>query len=178
MPAAFQELAQLPAASVHLVPGRPLWSDPGGQRPFRLREGERRLGGKRVIFRETRRRHPRRIGEPVGLHVQVPVDEGVAPLGRVRRVHRDDHVLDPAHRAGILPTHGRGLRPLLRLPRLVEDQDPAVGAEVPGQERAHHVSRGVLLPADAFEQVVQAIRSVQADCLRDRPAVARNARHQ
>ena len=69
-------------------------------------------------------------------------------------------------------------RALLRLTGLVEDQDPAVGAEVPGQERAHRIARSVLVPAGAIEQVVQAVGPIQADCLRDRPAVSRDLRHQ
>jgi hypothetical protein len=131
-----------------------------------------------VIRGEARRRHPRRIGEPVALNVEIPVDQGVAVLGRVRRVHRDDHVLDPAHRARILPADRRGGRALLRLPRLIEDQDPAFGAEVAGEEGAHRIPRRVLVQRGALEQVVQAVRPRQAHCLRDRPAVARDLRHQ
>lgn len=67
--------------------------------------------------------------------------------------------------------------PFFACPVSSKIRPPPVGAEVPGQERAHDVSHGVLLPAGAFEQVVQAIRPVQADCLCDRPGVTRNARH-
>ena len=45
---------------------------------------------------------------------------------------------------------------------------------MPGGEGA----RRVLIPARAPEQVVQAERPVQAGCLRDRPTVARDLRHQ
>ena len=63
----------------------------------------------------------------------------------------------------MLPARCRGGRALLRLTGLVEDQDPAVGAEVPGQERAHRSARSVLVPAGAIEQVVQAVGPIQAD---------------
>ncbi|HWG63132.1 MAG TPA: hypothetical protein VG253_15640 [Streptosporangiaceae bacterium] len=71
---------------------------------------------------------------------------------------RDNHVLDPAHRAGVLPACGRSGRALLRLPRLVEDQNPAVGAEVPGEEGAHRIPRRVLIPRGPLKQVVQTVR--------------------
>ncbi len=51
-------------------------------------------------------------------------------------------------------------------------------AEVPGQERAHHIARSALVPAGAIEQVVQAAGPIQAGCLCDRPAVSRDLRHQ
>jgi tetratricopeptide repeat protein len=75
----------------------------------------------------------------------------------------------------MMPTGCRGDRALLHLTGLAGGQDPAV---VPGQERAHRIARGVLVPAGAIGQVVQASGPIQAGCLRDRPAVSRDLRHQ
>jgi hypothetical protein len=68
--------------------------------------------------------------------------------------------------------------PFFACPVSSKIRNPAVGAEVPGEEGSHRIPRRVLVPAGAFEQVVQTVGPIQADRRRDRPAVARDLRHQ
>jgi hypothetical protein len=96
--AGFEHLAQFAAAPVDLVARGPGRGEPGVQGAFSLRLGELGLGGECVIDGEPGPRHPLTIGEPLLLHVQLPVDQGVALRRGVGRIDRNDGVLDAPRR--------------------------------------------------------------------------------
>jgi hypothetical protein len=79
----------------------------------------------------------------------------------VGRVHRDDRVLDPPGRAGVLPPDpgpGRA-RALLQIPGLIEDQHPAA-AQVTGDEGAHVIAHGVLVPHSAGQKMPEPVGAI------------------
>jgi hypothetical protein len=79
------------------------------------------LGGERVVRRKARRRHPRQVLEPVVPDVKVAVDHGVAAyVVYTATITFSTRPIVPEY----CPARSRRHHPLLRLPRLVKDQDP------------------------------------------------------
>jgi hypothetical protein len=95
----------------------------------------------------------------------------VPTTGCVGQEHRDQGVLDPTRRAGVLALHPDAVSAFLQVTGLVDHQHRARVAERVDDVAAHVVADRVSVPRRTAEQMLQPIGRGITTMLGDRPAV-------
>jgi len=108
--------------------------------------GQRGFGGELDIIGNTSTHAPGPILGPGLRQVEPRVDQGVAPWGGIRQIHRHLGVLNPPSRAGVLSLHTDGRDTLLQIPGLVNDQHSIRIGERRAHIIAHICGHRVVIP--------------------------------
>ena len=182
LPACFQELPQLRAAAVDLIPADEVEPQPVAIGAGEDVDGQLPLRPEPQIQRQACDQRLHRVPDVLSRDpLARPGQRVPGLLPHVGQVHRVDAVRNPARAAHVLPFHPRGQGSLLLLARLVQrahGHPPAPGAAgrsvQPGHritpDRAHHRR---LVPRRPVQQPLHPGRRPVARLLGDRPPVPR-----
>ena len=159
------------APAVNLVGGHPPGWQPKVAGPLQEHGSQLRLGGETQLAGDMRQLPALIVAGPVPCEVQRAVNQRVAALGGVGEVDGDLAQTDPAQRTGILPRGARRVRGRLLIPRLVHHQHRLIAGEFRDRPAGQAITRGVVVPHRAGQEVLQPVRTRVPQRPGERPAV-------
>ena len=158
------------APAVNLVGGHPPGRQPKVAGPLQQHGSQLRPGSETQLAGHMRQLTALIVACPVPRQVQSAVNQRVAALSGVGEVDGDLAQTDPAQRTGILPRGAHRIRGRLLIPRLIHHQYRLVVGEFRDRPAGQAITRGVVAPHRAGQEVPQPVRTGMPQRLGERPA--------